>query len=71
MQEEGEERVDDENAVERVANSLRVDVTGLASAAFLPNRTQAGFLRETPPVRHCLTARPSAFRRPPSSRTSG
>ena len=71
MQEEGEGQPSDENAVERVANSLRVDVTGLVSAAFLPNRTQAGFLRETPPVGHCLTERPSAFRRPPRSRTSG
>ena len=28
----------------------------LVSAAFLPNRRQAGLLRETPPVGHCLTA---------------
>ena len=32
----------DENAVARVANSLRVDVTGLVSAAFLPNRGRPG-----------------------------
>ena len=64
MQEEGEGAASDGNAVERVANSLRVDVTGLVSGAFLPNWTQAGFRRETSPVGHCLSEQPRAFRRP-------